>query len=429
MSKEDNSGDGKSQDAFTPDTPAKNLNADIYENRGPKKIIRVVTVMAYLFSVSFVGILLSAYYIFLWEPPNPRLMRQRLRMDPLLAPPSEDLPKTDSSFLLQNEVSRVNKPLFLGRMAHDIYGDDSIVDSRDKIKPEKERRLNMTLLNLRHSLVDMLRGQNRNLSQETAISSKFNNSFVGMEKVLTSTISRATSHGESRENVFKKKTYNDKPDLPSEFVDFTSMLDGKNTSSTTTPGTETNQIQFDKDSVTNVNPIIEEKDHKKKLDPVELYFVRFSNATTNSNVTKGGNRRVFGNNSFKIIQEFLKIDKKKTMKQNKTDDRRFINNDRENDPDNVQTSVNSSIRNLHDNFPNDTESSKDQIGQIMPDTVSIDLSSRNLGFSGNPGFHQTPDDSTVIKSRSRTTRTRNSEGERICADLCQFSGAGVNTAA
>lgn len=440
MSKEDNSGDGKSQDAFASDTPTKDPNADIYENRRPKKIIRVVTVMAYLLSVSFVGILLSAYYIFLWEPPNPRFMqRERLRMDPqmqfLLAPPSEETDlKTDGSFLLQSEVSRVNKPL-LGRMTQDTYGDDSVVDSRNKMNREKEERLNMILLKLRRSLMDILRAQNRNLSQETAISSEFNNSFVGMGKVLNSTISRAISqYGESRGNILEKKTYSDQPDLPSEFADPTSMLDGENTSSTIIPGTETNQIPFDRDSVTNVNPIIEGKDLKRKLDPVELYFVRgFSNATTNSttNVTNGSNRRVFGDkNSFKILQEFLKIDRNKPMKQDKTDGRRFINNDRENDPGNVQTSVNGSIRNPQENYSNDTESSKDQIEQVTRDTVSTDLSSRNLGFSDNPGFHQTPDDSTVIKSRSRTMRTRNSEGERICADLCQFSyGAGINTAA
>lgn len=58
--------------------------ANIYENReGTKKIIRVVTVMAYVFSVSFAAILLSAYYVFLWQPPNPRdIQRHPLTSDP-----------------------------------------------------------------------------------------------------------------------------------------------------------------------------------------------------------------------------------------------------------------------------------------------------------------------------------------------------------
>ncbi|XP_063985877.1 uncharacterized protein Inaf-d isoform X2 [Diachasmimorpha longicaudata] len=43
---------------------------DIYDNRPvAKKIIRIVTVVAYLVSVSFVAIVLSSYYIFLWHPP------------------------------------------------------------------------------------------------------------------------------------------------------------------------------------------------------------------------------------------------------------------------------------------------------------------------------------------------------------------------
>lgn len=68
-----------------PNNPgAKDQN--IYENRaGTKKIIRVVTVIAYLFSVSFVAIVLSAYYVFLWQPPNPRLVHRAQKMDKLQA--------------------------------------------------------------------------------------------------------------------------------------------------------------------------------------------------------------------------------------------------------------------------------------------------------------------------------------------------------
>uniref|UniRef100_A0A6V7L3Z9 Uncharacterized protein n=1 Tax=Bracon brevicornis TaxID=1563983 RepID=A0A6V7L3Z9_9HYME len=47
-------------------------DVDIYENRkGLKKLIRIITVMAYLVSVSFVALVLSGYYIFLWQPPTP----------------------------------------------------------------------------------------------------------------------------------------------------------------------------------------------------------------------------------------------------------------------------------------------------------------------------------------------------------------------
>jgi len=432
--KEDSSGEGKSQDASTPDNPAdlpaKNLNADIYENRGPKKIIRVVTVMAYLFSVSFVGILLSAYYIFLWEPPNPRfIQRERLQTDPqmqfMIAPPSEEtnLTKKDS-FLQQSEVHSMHESL-LSRMAHDTYdGDDFVVDSRDKINAEKKRRLNATLLNLRHSLVDALRALKRNSSQEATSSSGFNNSFV--EKVLNSTIDRAENtisrYGESHGNISEEKTSSDNADLPVEFAD-SEALDVESTSSIskfmTIPGTETSQRHFDRDSVTNINSIIEEeKRYHRKNNAVKSYLVRgFSNATTNNDVTNSSDRRVFKDNGFsKTTQEFLKIDRKEPMKQNETIDRRLINNG-ENDSDDVQTSVrskervNDNIKRSQENYFNES-SSNDQIGRIARDRVSIDPS-RDSGFINDSGFHQTPDDPTVVKSRPRTTGTRNSEGERI----------------
>lgn len=39
-----------------------------YEANKTPKIIRVLTVCAYLISVSLAAIMLSVYYIFLWEP-------------------------------------------------------------------------------------------------------------------------------------------------------------------------------------------------------------------------------------------------------------------------------------------------------------------------------------------------------------------------
>lgn len=45
------------------------INAvEAYEANKTPKIIRVLTVCAYLICVSFAAIMLSAYYIFLWEP-------------------------------------------------------------------------------------------------------------------------------------------------------------------------------------------------------------------------------------------------------------------------------------------------------------------------------------------------------------------------
>lgn len=446
MNKEDSNSETKPQDVFTLDTPAdlppKDPNA---ENQEPKKIIRVVTVMAYLFSVSFVGVLLSAYYIFLWEPSNPKLIqRERLRTDPqmqfLIVPPSEetDLTKKDSSFLLQSEVN--HKPL-LGRMAQNIYdSDDSIVNLRDKINLEKKQRLNAMLLKLRHSLV--LRAQNRNSSQEAAISNGFNDSFMEVEKVSNLTMGPAENtisrSGKSRGNISEEKTHSDKADLPPEFADSVSTMNVGSTSATskfmTIPGTETSQSHFDGDSVTDANPtsIIEEKNwyHKKKLNTVGSYFIRgFSNARINSNITN--NRRVFGNkDSSKMIQEFPKIDtfddRKEAMKENGTNGHRLVNNDRVNDSDDVKTSVipkervNNSVRNSQENyFSYNESSSNNQIGRIARDRVSIDSLPRNSGFPDVSGFHQTLDNPTVIKLQ-RTTGTRNFEGERIRADLPAF---------
>jgi len=41
---------------------------DPYEPKQNKKIVRILTVMVYVFTVSFGAILLSLYYLFLWDP-------------------------------------------------------------------------------------------------------------------------------------------------------------------------------------------------------------------------------------------------------------------------------------------------------------------------------------------------------------------------
>ncbi|XP_011496548.1 PREDICTED: uncharacterized protein LOC105361139 [Ceratosolen solmsi marchali] len=61
-------------DTLSANPTEKEKKDALYENRERKKIVRIITVTAYMFSVSFVGIVLSAYYIFLWHPPNPRMM-------------------------------------------------------------------------------------------------------------------------------------------------------------------------------------------------------------------------------------------------------------------------------------------------------------------------------------------------------------------
>ncbi|XP_018899605.1 uncharacterized protein inaF-D [Bemisia tabaci] len=42
----------------------------LYEPKNKKKLVRVLTVIAYMFSVSLAAIMLSLYYMFLWSPRN-----------------------------------------------------------------------------------------------------------------------------------------------------------------------------------------------------------------------------------------------------------------------------------------------------------------------------------------------------------------------
>ncbi|XP_069673098.1 uncharacterized protein [Periplaneta americana] len=47
----------------------------LYEPKKKRKIIRVLTVLAYVLSVSLAAIMLSLYYVFLWDPKIPNTER------------------------------------------------------------------------------------------------------------------------------------------------------------------------------------------------------------------------------------------------------------------------------------------------------------------------------------------------------------------
>lgn len=56
-------------DAANDEPSEQAINAvEAYEANKTPKVIRVLTVCAYLICVSLAAIMLSAYYIFLWEP-------------------------------------------------------------------------------------------------------------------------------------------------------------------------------------------------------------------------------------------------------------------------------------------------------------------------------------------------------------------------
>ncbi|KAG7204090.1 hypothetical protein KM043_001941 [Ampulex compressa] len=159
MSKNESGGESGGQGG---EAPKKDTNADIYENRGTKKIVRLITVIAYLFSVSFVAIVLSAYYLFLWEPPNPRLIqRARLRADPQIQFLMGEPPRSRDTFANSpfNETEfdrkgfdRSYKSIMM-RIAEEISPDDDFDDSQ----MEDRNKLNESLSILRNSLVEFLR--------------------------------------------------------------------------------------------------------------------------------------------------------------------------------------------------------------------------------------------------------------------------------
>ncbi|XP_066998469.1 putative transmembrane protein INAFM2 isoform X2 [Anabrus simplex] len=67
----DRSSDGAAVGADVP-ADAEGGTSDKLEKPKPKrKIIRVLTVMAYVLSVSLAAIMLSLYYVFLWDPKSP----------------------------------------------------------------------------------------------------------------------------------------------------------------------------------------------------------------------------------------------------------------------------------------------------------------------------------------------------------------------
>ncbi|XP_075555040.1 trp-interacting inaF-D [Dermacentor variabilis] len=84
--------------------PFDTAKAKIYETKRHKKIVRLMTVMAYVLSVSLAAIVLSMYYVFLWDPnmrselPQSSSDRETGRMT-AFAPSSSATNETDCSQL------------------------------------------------------------------------------------------------------------------------------------------------------------------------------------------------------------------------------------------------------------------------------------------------------------------------------------------
>jgi hypothetical protein len=66
----------------------------MYEPKHSKKLIRVLTVIAYMFSVSLAAIMLSVYYVFLWNPKDIHHRNVHLTTPTPIAPPGPACPQT-----------------------------------------------------------------------------------------------------------------------------------------------------------------------------------------------------------------------------------------------------------------------------------------------------------------------------------------------
>lgn len=447
MSKEESSGEAGPQDT-TPasDAPPKDPNKDIYENRGPKKIIRVVTVMAYLFSVSFVGILLSAYYIFLWEPPNPRVIEQAraepqvqlLVAEPYLEEADHPERKTEN-LLLENTSNRTykSKPFLLSRIAHDE--DDDVPANEPNEIPEdlvmsRQERLNSMLLKLKYSLMESLRETRRNrtnrLFHETT-SNKTNGLFLETrEKMFNST--KNSSYGETSEgNVSVEKTQiGDGASLYRKLANSSNALPVEVPLSSKSKTISDNELKetlrFDGRSADHhVMPTVgnETGISTKKIYVAGPYTVTV-NESSDSRGSQDTTTRRDGDRQNQGKDEPTKREK---------NSRRATDDDREanpSEPRNVhavttsekfkdsQTSRSPSVNNkvncseLQANCSSNIECCTNvQTERIARDRVSID-SSRGTRFADEPRLHQPPDDSAVKPTYNAKFR-RNSEGKRI----------------
>jgi len=88
---------------------AAELEVDkLYEPKQNKKIVRIFTVILYMFSVSLGAILLSLYYVFLWKNPHTQAINRRvdntstntLLLDPTL---SSDFPGLEDQYGLEQD--------------------------------------------------------------------------------------------------------------------------------------------------------------------------------------------------------------------------------------------------------------------------------------------------------------------------------------
>ncbi|XP_017755259.1 PREDICTED: CTD small phosphatase-like protein 2 [Eufriesea mexicana] len=199
MSKEENSEEVPQEGTTgSNEAPKKDTGADIYENRGTKKIIRLITVLAYMFSVSFVAIVLSAYYLFLWEPPNPRLLRRPVQLS---AEPEIQFLLSDQ-MTIQDDAAKDFNTSYISFSNH-ISGPEDLANDYNQAKDHREK-LNESLFLLRNSLIELLQNKinnsksfTRNSSGENWKASNFLN-YTSLETERTLNSTKKSSERDSR---------------------------------------------------------------------------------------------------------------------------------------------------------------------------------------------------------------------------------------
>ncbi|XP_014473107.1 PREDICTED: uncharacterized protein LOC106743616 [Dinoponera quadriceps] len=435
MSKEEeSSGEVEPQDAASAlEVPQKDPNADIYENRGSKKIIRVVTVMAYLFSVSFVGILLSAYYIFLWEPPNPGLIeRERPRTEPQVQLLTAEPYLEETDLLLENVLNRTYKSRpFLGRIAHDSHDSDPDEISGGLAMP-RQGRLNAMLLKLKYSLMETMREtrrQNRTtrLSHEVTSPNEHGDSFLAAkatEKVLHST-ENSSSDETSRGSVPVGKTRIDNgTGLYEKLTNFLSTLfvgESSASKSLTVSADEPKQTRrfggrpADRDENSTVLSEIRnslEKTHLAGPYTVVVNESRDSRSSRDSTMrrdSEDGEDRWTERGKNSAGSQMIDNDREEKDDSNEPRDVDVASEEHPNSQTSRSPSASNSVNCSGRNCSSNDECCKSE--SIARDRVSTDSSGKSR-FDDDPRPHQPPDD-LAVKATYAAKYRRNSEETQI----------------
>lgn len=161
MSKEGSSGGSVNQDpSGNQDAPNGEGTPPIAEKKSQKKIVRLITVLAYMVSVSSGAMALSGYYLFLWKPPNPRLMHlpQRFQGDPQV-------------YMMNDDPNNISNSFVNSRMI------DMEVESEEKKMLTSNESMNNAISNLKNSLMKGFRNHQSALNSQVVPSepTKVNN--------------------------------------------------------------------------------------------------------------------------------------------------------------------------------------------------------------------------------------------------------------